>query len=207
MTQSYEGIHKDVFYILSSFEENGASLKDMHFKIVYEFIINNTFNNEYITELTNSNFLETLKNHTTDTNIIRQINDISTCCLQVINKVKLRKKCSNCEVKLNNSDICLRCGFECHEEVNNNRMEEFHKNKYSYPFHRRINVHNPRKYCEAWLIQIQGRERVNISSENFNKIMNQAGIWFSSNTKLCNLIRKWLKSLSLSKYNSNMNCI
>ena len=61
MTQSYEGIHKDVFYILSSFEENGDSLKDMYFKIVYEFIINNTFNNEYVTELANSNFLETIK--------------------------------------------------------------------------------------------------------------------------------------------------
>src|SRR6266516_8185531 len=200
-----ESIHSNIVSILNSVDEN---LKNMYFKFFYEFIINNTFDDEYITELINCNFLETIKNHTTDTNIIRQINDISSCCLQVINNVELTKKCSYCEAKINNSDICLICGFECIEGVNNNHIEEFHKYKYSYPFLRRRNVHNPRRYCEAWLIQLQGRERVNISSENFNKIINQAGIWFSSNTKLsCDLIRKWLKSVSLSKYNSHVNWI
>src|SRR6266516_1996211 len=208
MTQSFEGIHKDVFFILSSFEENGAFLKDMYFNFFFRFIINNTFDDEYVTELMNCNFLETIKNHTIDTNIIRQINDLSTSCLQVIFNVKLTRKCSNCETKINNSDICLKCGFECRVGVNNNHIEEFHKNKYSYPFHRRINIHNPRKYCEKWLIELQGREQVNISSDNFNKILNQAGIWFSTNTQLsCDLIRKWLKSVSLSKYNSHVTWI
>ena len=205
MAQSYEGIHKEVLYILSSFEENGASLKDMYFRFFYEFIINNTFNNEYVTELTNSNFLETIKNHTKDSNIIRQINDTSICCLQVINNAEMIIKCNNCEGKIDSSNTCLRCGFECKDSNSNIRIEEFHKNIYSYPFHQRINIHNPRKYCEKLLIQLQGRERVNISSENFNKIITQAGIRFSFNTKLsCDIIRKWLKSLSLSKYNSHV---
>src|SRR6266516_1921313 len=150
MTKS---IHRNIVSILSCVDKN---LKDMYFRFFYEFIISNTFNNEYVTELTNSNFLETIKNHTKDSNIIRQIN-------------------------------------------------EFHKNIYSYTFHQRINIHNRRKYCEKLLIQLQGRERVNISSENFNKIITRAGIRFSFNTKLsCDIIRKWLKSLSLSKYNSHV---
>src|SRR6266516_3232216 len=108
MDQNFESIHKRIFDILSCFEENSGSLIDTYFKIFYEFIINNTFNNEYITELTNSNFLETIKNHTRDTNIIRQINDISKCCLQVSNNVKMNERCSNCGAKINNSDMCLR---------------------------------------------------------------------------------------------------
>ena len=94
MAQSYGSIHKEICYILSHLEESSTSLKDKYFKIFYNFIINNTFDDEYITDLINCNFLETIRNHTTDTNIIRQINDISTCCSQVINNVKLTKKCS-----------------------------------------------------------------------------------------------------------------
>ena len=208
MTQSYEIIHNDILHILTSIEEEDTTLKDMYFKLFYEFILSKTFDNEYVTELNYSSFLETIRNYTKYTNIIKQINNISKGCLQVINNVKLSKKCTNCEAKIICTDICLRCGFECQEGRNNRCIEEFHKNKYSYPFHQRITIHNPRKYCETWLIQLQGRERVNISSDNFNKIINQAGMWFSSYTKLSgDLIRKWLNSLSLSKYNSHVTWI
>src|SRR6266516_4968014 len=170
MTQSYEGIHKDLFYILISFKENSASLRDMYFKLFYEFIINNTFSNEYITELTNSNFLETIKNQTNDSNIINLINEVNTIVTNIDYLQKQTKECGHCQGQIDNAGMCMTCGFECEDSNSNIRIEEFHKNIYSYPFHQRINIHNPRKYCEKLLIQLQGRERVNISSENFNKI-------------------------------------
>src|SRR6266516_4047672 len=141
MDQNFEIIHKEIFYTLSHLEESSTSLKDKYFKIFYKFIINNTFDDEYIIELINCNFLETIKNHTTDTNIIRQINDISTCCLHVITNVKLRKKCTNCDAKIICTDTCLRCGFEYQEGHSNRGIEEFHKNTYSYPFHQGITIH------------------------------------------------------------------
>src|SRR6266516_4671250 len=196
MAQSYESIHRNIVNILTTFEQN---LKDKYFEIFYKFIINNTFNDEYVTELTNSNFFETIKNQTRDTNIMKQINNID---LNVCNNVKLSKKCGNCQGEIDDTTLCLRCGFEFDDY--NICIEKSFVTKYSYPY-QKINIHNPNKYYETWILQLQGKETVKISSENFIKILNLAKIWFSSNTELsCDIIRKWLKSLSLSKYNSHI---
>ena len=91
----------------------------------------------------------------------------------------------------------MTCGFE-YENYNYIYIEESYKSRYFYPYYRRIETHNPNKYCETWLLRLQGKEVVNISPEDFNKIINLAKVWFneSSNTKLSDaIIRKWLKSL------------
>jgi len=58
-------------------------------------------------------------------------------------------------------------------------------------------------YCKNWLLQLQGKESVNISSESFNRILEFAKK--SPDQQLsCTVIRGWLKRLSLSKYNSHI---
>ena len=115
----------------------------------------------------------------------------------------ITKNCDNCHAKIDDTSMCMTCGFEY--EDNNIYIEESYKSKYSYSFYGRIRNHNPNKYCESWLLQLQGKETVNISSENFNKLLDLAKIWFSNNKELsCAVIRKWLKSLSLTIYNSHI---
>ncbi len=193
MAQGYESIHTDLFHILTRFDEN---YKDKYFKLFYIFIVSNTFNHEYIFELSNSNFLETIKNQTEDSSIIDLINEVNNIVKKQTNK------CNNCQSEIEDYSICMTCGFE--SEDYSICIEKSFENKYSHPY-QRINIHNPNKYYETWILQLQGKEMVKISSENFNKILNLAKIWFCSNTELsCDIIRKWLKSLTLSRYNSHI---
>ena len=61
MTQSYEIMHKNILYIIANSEENNNFYKDKYFKLCYDYIINNTFDENYIIDLMNSNFLVTIK--------------------------------------------------------------------------------------------------------------------------------------------------
>src|SRR6266516_2637381 len=195
MAQGYESIHKDIFHILTRVEEN---YKDKYFKLFYKFIISNAFNYDYISELSNSNFLESIKNQTEDSSIIDLINEVNNIILKV---KKQTNKCNNCQSEIEDYSICMTCGFE--SEDYSIYIEKSFENKYSHPY-QRLNIHNPNKYYKTWILQLQGKEMVKISSENFNKILNLAKIWFCSNTELpCDIIRKWLKSLTLSRYNSH----
>jgi len=96
-------------------------------------------------------------------------------------------------------------------------IENSYKKYYSSVFNQRAIKHNPNKYCKNWLLQLQGKERVNISSENFNKIINLAQQWFNhdkglentlqcgtSNEVSCIIIRNFLKYLLLTKYNPHI---
>jgi hypothetical protein len=86
-------------------------------------------------------------------------------------------------------------------------IEDHFKKHYSNVYNQRAK-HNPNKHCETWLLQLQGKETVNITTENFNKIIGLAKEWFHQNNASvelsCEIIRKWLKSLSLTVYNPHI---
>ena len=114
--------------------------------------------------------------------------------------------CSNCNSNIDNNSICNTCGMEILDS-DIIFIEESLKKNYSGFFSRRQRKHNPYTYCENWLLQLQGKESVNISSENFNRILELAKSFLSQNNDQqlsCTIIRGWLKSLSLSKYNSHI---
>ena len=112
-------------------------------------------------------------------------------------------KCSNCESDIDNNDaICNTCGMEF-LDTDAICIEDSYKQYYSYPFSQKSRKHNPNKYCKNWLLQLQGKESINISSEDFNKILNLATKWLDQNANLelcCRTIRNWLRCLSLTKY-------
>ena len=112
-------------------------------------------------------------------------------------------KCSNCESNIDNNDaICNTCGMEF-LDTDAICIEDSYKQYYSYPFSQKSRKHNPNKYCKNWLLQLQGKESINISSEDFNKILNLAKKWLDQNDNLelcCTIIRNWLRCLSLTKY-------
>ena len=124
------------------------------------------------------------------------------CCSRY-NKIT---KCTNCNSDIDNNAICNTCGMEClYSDII--RIEEKYMKNYSCSFSRVPNRHNPYKYCKNWLLLLQGKESVNISSENFDKVVGLAKQWLDQNANVelsCPVIRNWLKRLSLSKYNPNV---
>src|SRR6266516_3259222 len=100
MAQGYESIHTDLFHILTSFEEK---YKDKYFKLFYKFIVSKAFNHEYIFELSNSNFLETINNQTEDSSIIDLINEVNNIMLEV------KKQTNKCDNEIDDYSICMTC--------------------------------------------------------------------------------------------------
>lgn len=116
-------------------------------------------------------------------------------------------KCVNCDCESDFDDnpICNTCGMEVlYSDII--CIEDHYKKHYSSPFSTKRKEHNPYKHCENWLLQLQGKETVDISSENFNKIVELAKQWFNQNNVelSCSVIRNWLKRLSLTKYNTHI---
>lgn len=203
LNSSYEYFHKNILTFLNNNTNN--VLKNDYFKIFHNHIIDNVFNEDYIVKLIDSKFLESILNSNIDNYMINLINNIYTHCIKQ-NNIQLNKKCSNCDSEIYNTYICDTCGMEF---TNSSiiRIEDFYKKKYSCSFNQKIKKHNPNKHCEIWLLQLQGKETVNISSENFNKIINLAKKWFNQNNNVelsCVVIRKWLKCLSLTNYNPHI---
>lgn len=117
--------------------------------------------------------------------------------------MELNRRCSNCENNIiDECNICNVCGFEIIDNNINYVEEQFRK----YYSQQRVR-YAPNKLFERWLLQLQGKENVNISSANFNKILSLAKNWLNENTDKelsCAIIRQWLKDLSLTKYNSHI---
>lgn len=115
-------------------------------------------------------------------------------------------KCTNCNSDIDDNAICNTCGMEfLYSDII--CIEENYKKNYSCSFHEKQTKHNPYKHCKNWLLKLQGNEVVNISSENFNKILDCARKWLDQNETVelsCSVIRNWLKLLSLTKYNTHI---
>jgi hypothetical protein len=112
-------------------------------------------------------------------------------------------KCSNCASDIGTDDgFCNVCGMEF-LDTGIICVEDLYKKNYSCLFDQKPRKHNPYVYCKSWLLKLQGKESVNISSENFTKILELANSWINQNNNQelsCTIIRNWLKRLSLTKY-------
>ena len=191
---SYKHMHMDISDTISADDD----LRHKYFKICYEFIISNIFDEDYIIKLIDSNFLESILNCN---NKIKKIYDF---CEKY--KSKMNKKCTNCKNYLEQPDICNICGEETTFQQFSSLVEQHFKNFYSNVRNQRVK-HDPNKHCEIWLLQLQGKENVNITTENFNKIIRVAKEWYKHNSNVelsCEIIRKWLKTLSLTAYNPHV---
>ena len=75
-------------------------------------------------------------------------------------------KCNNCDSNVDSTlTTCSTCGMEL---LDNSIIciEDSYKKYYSYPCRQKQIKHNPNKYCKKWLLQLQGKESVNISTED-----------------------------------------
>lgn len=180
------------------------------------------FDDNYAVKLIDSKFLENILY--TNNGQMNLLNNIYNACLKFNNVANVKKTCTNCgaedsiedaAIYGNNStdydtSICNNCGMDCLSDSEYSIcIEDSYKKKYSCSFNQKVKKHNPNKHCEIWLSQLQGKENVNMSSENFNKLINLANKWINQNNGekvelSCPVIRKWLKCLSLTNYNPHI---
>lgn len=196
----YKEFHKN---ILSTINNNNY-LNDLYFRIFHTYIIHNIFDNNYFIMLSSSKFLDILLNSNIDSDKYNLIQNIYKYNV----KNEIENKCFNCNNIISLCDtFCKICGAELNNII---YIEESYKKTYSFVFNQKIKKHNPNKHCEIWLLQLQGKENITISSENFKRLINIAEKWINQNNQLelsCVIIRKWLKCLSLTHYNSHITWI
>jgi hypothetical protein len=210
---NYLSIHENILKLFNIYKEYiQFSLHDEYYTICLEFILNNNFNKEYFELLFNNNFFNDLIDLNEKIKIIIDKDvynsQISFNINNLLNFFKNYSKkyendlCINCQHVVKNF-TCTNCGFKQSNEI---FLEENHKKNYT-TFVAKIKKHNPNKHCEMWLLQLQGKESVNITSQELHKILKLSAEYYQLNPFIklsCCLIRKMLKQLHLTIFNSHI---
>ena len=132
--------------------------------------------------------------------------------IKTINKNDKQNYCLDCNTAMrimtNMSEIqCDNCGLVIF--INGILADENipYNNKVS---NLRVKMHDTNRHCKKWLIQIQGKENIEIKDEYIDLLYERAvqdytrgGVLRSMDDLKCCTVREWLKELRLTEFNDN----
>lgn len=205
----YQTIH---IILLKIFDKiNNEAIKAKYFNNFCNEIVTNAFNNEYLMMLVCSGLIEDIETviYENKINVMYDFKIMYNIYNEFKQGIYNTKICSNCnnDILILDSIICNICGYEIGGVSG---VDSFYKKKYVSLFNQRIKKHNPNRHCEIWLLQLQGKEIINMPVSDFDKIIQIAKTWQAYNKDIplsCIIIRKWLKCISLTIYNPHITWI
>lgn len=132
------------------------------------------------------------------------ISKIERYVIEVKHNDREEEMCKKCEIPFiidekTNEYICKKCGIigklfgETFEEISAQQGLDKH------------NRYDPTKHCKAWINRLQGKENIDIPEHVIDSIKRKIkddNIYVEILT--CEMIRKYLSDLKLSKYNPNV---
>lgn len=174
-----------------------------YFTICYDYVLNDILDIEYIRAMCANNIVGELRMVDIEyPNVDKFYLNILLSFFSTYTHIKL-DSCSNCNT-ITNDDYCIECGYTNRHIV---CIEESQKDCYQNNYMFKTKKHNPNKHCEMWLLQLQGKESVCMSSTNLEMLCDHASMYYTYNPNIefsCSLIRKWLKQFKLTRYNPNV---
>lgn len=216
----YHSIHTDVTRLLEQYKiyypsADVDAFTNDYLALTCHFIIANVYDSTYIKKLVSENFISHLihvnnivKRNIPETIYNKHIALYVNLLIDFFSTYSHTTSiiCQNCMHAITLlQDSCSVCGKPQNNDI---FLETKTKENYQLSYVFKNKKHNPNKHCEMWLIQLQGKEAVNISMAQLSLIYDLAEEKYNLNNGNivfnCTCIRKMLKQLNLTKYNSNI---